>query len=381
MRTITTAQPQRWLHWVLAAALLAGCSSTPKTRAPAKLAELTPSLNASRVWKTSVGDAGGPGFAPVVAGDALYAAAANGKLVKVDAATGDVVWRQRVDGRLAAGPGADGNVVVVANRSGQVFAFDANGVARWTKPVNGEVLTAPAVAGGLVVVRTTDNRVTGLDAADGRQRWVYQREPSPLALRMPQPPVFAADGLVLGFAGGKVGALAANDGALRWEAPIAYPKGFSELDRVIDVAGAPAVRGSQVCVAAFQAKVACLALRNGAPAWQRDFDASPGVALDADHLYAVTEKSEVAAFAAGDGTPKWRNDTLTWRSLGPPAVVGRAVAFGDFDGYVHLLSRQNGEVIGRLKTDGSPITTAPVLAGRLLIVATGDGNLYAFEPQ
>ncbi|MCX8018301.1 MAG: PQQ-binding-like beta-propeller repeat protein, partial [Rhodocyclaceae bacterium] len=53
----------------------------------------------------------------------------------------------------------------------------------WQARVSSEVLAAPAVAGDLVAVRSIDARIFGLDAADGKRRWVYQRSTPALALR------------------------------------------------------------------------------------------------------------------------------------------------------------------------------------------------------
>ncbi|MNL72311.1 Outer membrane protein assembly factor BamB precursor [compost metagenome] len=53
---------------------------------------------------------------------------------------------------------------------------------------------------------------------------------------------------------------------------------------------------------------------------------------------------------------------------------------GDFEGYVHFLSREDGQVIARMKTDGSAITAAPVVAGQTLVIQTRDGDVYGFQP-
>jgi outer membrane protein assembly factor BamB len=54
---------------------------------------------------------------------------------------------------------------------------------------------------------------------------------------------------------------------------------------------------------------------------------------------------------------------------------------GDYKGYVHFLSRDDGSFVARAKTDGSAITSAPVVAGDTLVVQTHDGELYAFRPR
>jgi outer membrane protein assembly factor BamB len=52
---------------------------------------------------------------------------------------------------------------------------------------------------------------------------------------------------------------------------------------------------------------------------------------------------------------------------------------GDYEGYVHLLSRDDGSFIARLKTDGSPINVQPVALGERILVQTDEGGLFAIE--
>ena len=64
-----------------------------------------------------------------------------------------------------------------------------------------------------------------------------------------------------------------------------------------------------------------------------------------------------------------------------PYLLGHAVVLGDYQGYVHFLSRDDGTFVARMKTDGSPITAAPVLAGETLVVQTHNGEVYGFRPR
>ncbi|NBQ86353.1 MAG: outer membrane protein assembly factor BamB, partial [Betaproteobacteria bacterium] len=50
-------------------------------------------------------------------------------------------------------------------------------------------------------------------------------------------------------------------------------------------------------------------------------------------------------------------------------------------GFVHLLSRTDGQLLRRLSTDGSAIASAPVLAGQTLVVVTRAGGVYGFRPD
>jgi outer membrane protein assembly factor BamB len=54
---------------------------------------------------------------------------------------------------------------------------------------------------------------------------------------------------------------------------------------------------------------------------------------------------------------------------------------GDFQGHVHLLSREDGAMLGRVATDGSPIRSTPVVAGSNMIFQTQSGTIAAIAVE
>ena len=366
-----------------ATAVLGGCSlfSSKNKHEPAKLKDVQQVLAVRQVWSVSVGKSGRYVMQPAVAGNNVYVSAAGGTVTALDGATGRTVWQGKADVDLTSGPGSDGTLTAVAGEKGAVIAFDEKGAQKWKVAVNGEVLTAPLVGQGLVIVRTTDGRVMGLDPSNGERKWIYQRSPSALNLRSSLPMIFSGDNIILGFAGGKLGALSASNGALRWEAAVSYPRGVSEIERLNDVTGAPSVNGSQVCAASFHGRVACFDTSTGAPRWGRDFSSPTGVTQEDDGLFTADEKSVVYGFNAQNGADLWKNDALLWRDLGTPLAFGRAVIVGDSEGWLHFLSRDDGKFVARVKTDSSAIGAAPVVVGQTLVVQTRGGGVYGYQPK
>lgn len=367
----------------LLAVSLSACSfwNRDPNRIPATLKETPSLLGVKQAWSVDVGKSDTYVFHPIVVGDSVYASGIKGKVMRVEVATGRIVWETNADATVTAGPGSDGNVTAVGSLKGDVFAYDNTGKQIWKEKVGSEVLTEPLVGQGMVIVRTIDSRIVALDAKTGRRLWVYQRSQTPLNLRSALGMVFVGNALVTGFPGGKIGALNLSNGTIRWESTVTYAKGFSEIERLIDVAGTPAVYGSRVCAVAFQGRIGCFDVNNGSPIWGQDFSSSTGVSQDADYVFSSDEKSRLYAFDANRGTRAWYTEDLIWRRLGEPISLGRSVVVGDFEGYVHWLSRQNGEFLARMKTDGSAISAAPVVSGQTMIVQTRDGGLFAFVPN
>lgn len=361
---------------------LAACSwfSGPSGPKPAELPELPKGKQAPRVlWTASIGEAGAYAFAPALVGESLYAASRGGSVARLEAASGKVLWRVELDMRLSAGVGANERTVVVASDRGDVFALDAdNGKPRWRGRVSSEVLATPQVADGLVVARSADSRVYAFGEDDGKRRWVYPRASTSLMVRAPAGVTLREGSAYAGFPGGKLVALALASGGPRWEATVALPKGTTELERVTDVVGDPVVVGREVCAAAYQGRVACFDTRNGNQLWARELSTVTGAAVDARYLFVSDDRGAVHALDRSSGRSVWKQDRLAHRQLALPLALGAEIALGDFQGYVHLLSRETGAFEARAATDGTPLRTAALAVPGGFVVQTQGGVLYAF---
>lgn len=361
----------------LCVAIALGACSSSKNPAlkPVELTDISPSLSARIAWSLAVGSARGALLQPAVVENAVYAAAADGTLLRVEPESGRVVWRVDAGKRLSAGVGSDGFTVAVGTSRGEVLAFDAEGKALWESTVPSDVTAAPLVGRGLVIVRSTDHRVTALSATDGKRQWVYQRNIPALTLKAPTQMSFAGDSVLVGFPGGRLVAIALSNGASRWEAVIAEPKGATEVERLTDVLGEIAVGEGQACAAAFQGRMTCVDAATGALRWTREWSAGGGVALDSANAYGVDERSHVAAFARSGGASVWRNEQLANRKLTTPRPLPSSVAVGDFDGFLHLLALTDGGFVARVRLDSSAITASPQSWADGLIVQTQGGTL------
>jgi outer membrane protein assembly factor BamB len=353
---------------------LPGFQSAPKVGPlPAFDAKATARLD----WQVSLGGSGGAGFAPAVLSDAVYAASTDGTLVSVDPATGAQRWRSNAGKPLSAGVGADASVLVVGTNKGDVLAFDASGKPLWQVKVSSEVSGPPKLAEGTVIVWSLDGKIFGLSAADGSRKWVYQRATPPLTVRRFAGGIVNRGGLFAGTAGGKLLAIEVATGALGWEGNVATPKGATELERIADVTSLPVIDERQVCAAAYLGRVACFEVLRGTLTWSRDFGSLGGLALDNRYLYLTDDKGAVQALDKATGASVWKQDKLNQRFPSGPVIVGDYLGVIDIEGYLHLLDRNDGNLIGRLSTDGKAPVAQPVAAGNAATWQSSGGNLIS----
>jgi outer membrane protein assembly factor BamB len=116
-------------------------------------------------------------------------------------------------------------------------------------------------------------------------------------------------------------------------------------------------------------------------AWTKTANGAVGVHADAGQVYGSEANGRVVAWKRSSGDVAWSTDRLLHRGLTAPLAAGRSIAVGDSQGYVHLLSREDGSMLNRLSTDGSPIVAAPLLAGNTMIAVTRNGGVYAWRPE
>ena len=390
--SVHVASSLRLCAAAVVAMLAAGCGGMPSLNPvewfkgaptgvkPAELPTLSSAQPVKTLWQANVGGAGIFIFSPAQSGDSLFAAARDGSVVKLEAATGKVIWKVSAGAPLSGGVGTDGKLVAVGTDKGELVVLDADkGTLRWRARVSSEVLAAPKVSGGVVLARTADSRIFAFDAADGKRRWVYQRAAASLIVRSPAGMTVNDGNVYAGFSGGKLVALLLETGALRWEVSVSQPKGSTELERVSDLSGDPAVQGREVCAASYQGRAACYEMQTGNPVWAREMSTLNGMSIDARYAYVADEKGAVHSLDRSNGRSVWKQDRLAHRELTLALAVGGEVVFGDLQGYVHFVARDSGAFLARAATDGSKIRAAPLKLPNGVLIQTLNGGLYALS--
>lgn len=363
---------------------------------PTPLTELVPTAQVDKVWSEGVGagaGASGARLAPVVADGRLYAAAVDGTVEALDAATGRTIWQKRVGERhgmlwsrtdnsirWAGGPAVDGDLLVVGGLDGQLYALSTqDGSERWTAQLSSEVIAAPAIANGTVVVRTNDGRLVGLSAADGNRKWIFEQPVPPLSLRGNSAPLIVNGVAYDGYDNGRVVAVRADDGNELWLQTLSGGEGRSEVERLADVDGNIASDGQAIYAAGYRGQFMALAPDSGRPLWQRDLSGYAGAAVSGNKVVVADAEGNVWAFDRETGVNLWKQDQLKYRWLSAPAIQGNYVVIGDSEGYVHWLGLDEGKFAARERLGKKPIEGAPLVSGDLVYLEDVKGHIGAYR--
>ncbi|HEX9301345.1 MAG TPA: PQQ-binding-like beta-propeller repeat protein, partial [Casimicrobiaceae bacterium] len=111
--------------------------------------------------------------------------------------------------------------------------------------------------------------------------------------------------------------------------------------------------------------------------WTRDVSSLTGLAADSRYVYVADDTGAVHALDKVTGASAWKQEKVKGRRVGGPQLAGDHVAVFDRDGYVYLIERADGNVVGFTATDGTEPTAQAALSGANAIWQSEGGTLYA----
>lgn len=374
----------RWTDRLLALvsiAALSACASVAPIE-PDPLPDVAESATTSLLWSEDIGDGSKRAvvrFAPYVTDQFVFAVDASGTVSALDKGSGSRAWSVELGNSLTAGIGGDDDLLYAASANGEVYCLrQSDGSLVWQTRVSSEVIAAPVAGFDFVVVRSIDGRVYALDKQSGNRRWLYSYSVPALSLHGNGRPLVVPDGVVVGLDNGRLVALRGEDGMVFWENPLAPVDGRSEIDRLNDLDADPQGFGSSVYAVNYQGVVARIDPAQGQSLWTTKVSSSAGLAVTADLVVVTDEFDTVWGVRVADGSVAWKQESLSHRQLTAPVVTrDGVVVLGDYQGYLHLLSLQDGTLVGRIRAGSGQITGRPVLRDGVLYVQGRSGRVSA----
>jgi outer membrane protein assembly factor BamB len=309
----------------------------------------------------------------------IYTTSSNGTVSALNKKTGRLVWQTPLKLTITAGSGIGEGVIVVGTRRGKIIALNAaNGKLRWEAHIPGEILAAPAVGDGIVIIKATDGDTRALSISDGHERWSFQQVEPNLTLRGSSSPLIRHQSAIIGYANGYLAKLNASDGQVIWLQPIATPEGAFAIQRMIDIDADPVLFDHDLYAATYQGNLAALDWASGKVLWTHTLSSYTGMAIDQSTLIVTDAEGIVWAFHPHTGAVMWHQNSLKFRVLSAPALMGQSVIMGDAEGYLHWLDKNDGRLLGRVSLN-SPIYATPIVDHHLVYVLTQSGYLAAYS--
>ena len=363
--------------------LMLGCASnSPK---PEPMPKIVNEINLKSGWsqnrlKPSDAPTYG-GFIPVAQdSSSIFIADAGNNIYKLDGSDGSIIKNYDYpydDGDFQSGIAVSAQNIFITTDKAKLIAIDkVSGQVAWKAQLPTIAIEAPQVAKEIVIVRTNDAQVLAFDAATGKTLWVFQKPIPPLTVRANKTfTIIGNEVIAVGLPGGKFALINLFSGIPVWENYVAIPAGSTDLDKLTDVATRPVLDERMLCVATFNGRITCMDAFSSNILWQKPFSSSQGLVIDQQNVYAVSDDSIIYAFDKASGSQIWKNDTMKFRGLGAPALLGNGIISVDKDGYVHMFNRNDGHEIARYSSSMSGGTSIPITMNGVVYYQSNSGNI------
>ncbi len=372
---------------LIASLTLSGCSYVDdyvlgKDNAPHAnpLPELKHKKQVNIDWSVDVGSfpkgTAVPDLQPINHGQRIYVATSAGTVTTVNKQTGKKIWSNRLDTPLVAGPIVYANHVAVNTDHSSIRIMEkmSGKVVKEVKMAS-DSIAKPLLISNTMYVKTINGVLYSINIETGKKNWTYNHGSPEIILKASSSPVKYMNHVLVGFSDGELIAFDEDNGHVVWQRHIAFPKGASDIERLVDIDTNPIIDGSNLYIASYQGEIGSYSIENSEFNWHREASTYHDLAVENDVLVMVDSDDVVWAFQKNTGNVLWKQQGLKARGLTAPVIWKHNIWVGDKMGVLHGISLRSGEFIGQLTMPGS-IISSPVVEGDACWVLTTNGQLH-----
>ncbi len=286
-----------------------------------------------------------------VAGNRLFATSGYGELVALDAATGAVVWRQRVDSPISGAPATDGSAVYVSGRDGSAWA---------------------------------------VDAATGKVIWQVVGTPGKTAYVGTAAPTIGDRAVVFPSAAGDLMAVLKIGGGTKiWQSSLAGKRLGRAYALTADVTGDAVIAGKTIFAGSGAGRTVAMSASSGERIWSAGEGALGPVAVAGGSIFLVNDEAKLVRLNAETGDVIWSVEMpyFTQEKIKKrkgiyahygPVLAGGRIMVASSDGLLRVFDPTDGTLVYTADIPGGA-AAQPAVAGGTLYVVGGNGQLLAFR--
>ncbi len=287
---------------------------------------------------------------------------------------------------LGGGLAYDAGTLYVATGYGRLVALDAKtGEKRWRSNIGAPVRGAPVVAGDMVVVLTADNQTLAFTAEAGTPVWAHRGIREAAGFFSNTAPVIRDDLVIAAYSSGQIVALRLSTGDVIWSDSVGSPTKTSAASAFSGIDANPLVQDGVVYVVSAGGVMMANALINGRPLWGQRIAAHETPWAAGNVLFVLSSDHELAAIFKRDGLVRWAHSLKQMDRTRDvtPTLYGPVLAGGRL-----LVASAEGELLQFSATEGKPLATldipsavasAPMVTQNTLYLVTSDATLHAYR--
>lgn len=353
-----------------------------------------------RIWSAPIGQASGRRHRitadPVAAGGRIFTLDSRAR-VTATAPSGGTAWSvdltpptERGDSASGGGIAFEGGRVFVTTGFGELVAMDAvSGGVLWRQRLEAPVGGAPTVQNGTVYVVGRNATGWAVRAADGKVLWTVSGIAAQSGVTGVSAPAVDGDLVVFPFASGQLLAVDTATGLERWSGQVAGTRRGRAIAFIRDLTGDPVIAGNVVIAGSSSGRINAFDRATGAALWTEKDGANSPVLLAGGSAFAVNDQAQLVRLDAATGgrifavdlpyftTNRVRRQEAIHANYGPVLAGGRLFVASS-DGTLRAFDPRSGAMVGQTAIPGGA-ATAPIVSGGTIYVAGSDGNLHAFR--
>ena len=354
----------------------------------------------SRIWTADIGQGDDRRHRitadPIVAGGLVFTLDSRAR-VTATSTGGGRVWSSDVTPASEAGDSAsggglayEGGRVFVTTGYGELVALDAStGGVIWRQRVNAAVGGGPAVENGVVYVAARDSTGWAVRAADGKLLWQTSGNPSSSGVMGVSAPAVSGNTVIFPFSSGQLLAADAQTGLTNWTAQVAGLRVGRAIGAIRDLTGDPVIAGSTLYSGSSSGRINAIDMATGLETWSAHEGANSPVVPVGGSVFAINDEASLVRLDAATGGEVWkielpyytdskikRQDRI-YGHYGPVLAGGRLIVASS-DGVLRMFDPNSGALVGQAQIPGGA-AASPVVAGQTLYVVSRSGQLHAFR--
>jgi len=332
------------------------------------------------VWKKNIGEHNGNNFDIFNDDDFLFIATSDGTIKKVNKNNGDTLWEKNIEFTITSGISGDEENLIFSTLDGFLWCMNHDGELIWKTLLGGVVNSLPIIVDSKITVKLNSYKIIQLNVKDGSILWKYQAAIPPLTFKSEGKLVQSNNVVYLGLPGGKMIAIDSPTGGLVWESNISRPKGATDIERANDMTSHPIIDGPVIYGVTTNGDVSALNRRNGKTIWTESLSSFYGMAFNDFSLFVTHDTGSVYALNKDDGEIEWRQPALKFRKIRTGTLIKDYIVFGDYEGYLHLLSITDGAILARIKLNDSQLLNNIIeIDDSLLFLMTAAGDIICLK--
>lgn len=278
--------------------------------------------------------------------------------------------------------------VFVASGLGKMVALNAQtGELIWARQTRVPLNSVPTVDNGRVFVISDDNELFALNETTGEVLWSYQGIIETASMLTAPAPAVIDDVVVAPFSSGELIALRVQNGGVLWQDSLSSTARLTPLASLNDISGGPAVADGYVIATAQSGVMTAFDLRTGQRVWSVPAGSLSIPFIAGDVVFTATTTGQIAALSKLDGTVLWiaqlesyknekkRKERTVWTG---PLLAGNRLVVASSAGNVTLLDPRSGAVVKEMKVK-SGVFVPPVIANETVYILTDEAKLVAFK--